>query len=318
MAGYGGLDPRSPAARASTLVRVATPLSWALQETVVQTCGTAFWYKEPLRQLLARAGVPAPLIEKYWAESKYPMVRAILAELDSRGDPGILVQRRIVQELASIRRITDSSVDRMAAMEAIRALREAASEEGVLEDRSAETVRAKERRSTATARLEAFEAQQKDLARLCDMYGVLATRSDIAQQRGYDLEDLIGDLFKLYGIPYHPPYRKGTVEQTDGFFTFNGFQYLIEARWRKSPPPIGELRSFSLKVEAKIESTRGLFVSVAGFREEVLEEARPIRNLIYVNGQDLALMLEARPPLPQALTAKINQAAQRGIFFHPL
>jgi hypothetical protein len=284
---------------------------------VVQTCGTAFWYKDPLRQLLARAGVPAPLINKYWAESKYPMVRAILAELDSRGDQGILVQRRIVHELASIRRITDSSVDRAAAMEAIRALREAATEEGVLEDR-AEAERANERRSTATARLEAVEAQQKELARLCEMYGVLATRSDIAQRRGYDLEDLLGDLFKLYGIPYHAPYRKGTVEQTDGFFTFNGFQYLIEARWRKSPPPIGDLRSFSLKVEAKIESTRGLFVSVAGFREEVLEEARPIRNLIYVNGQDLALILEARPPLPQALMAKIEQAAQRGIFFHPL
>jgi hypothetical protein len=193
---------------------MTTPLSWALQEMVVQTCGTAFWYKDPLRQLLARAGVPAPLINKYWAESKYPMVRAILAELDSRGDHGILVQRRIVQELASIRRITDSYVDMAAAMEAIRALREAATEEGVLEDRSAETERAKERRSTATARLEAVEAQQKELARLCEMYGVLATRSDIAQRRGYDLEDLLGDLFKLYGIPYHAPYRKGTVEQT--------------------------------------------------------------------------------------------------------
>jgi len=298
---------------------VAAPLSWALQEMVVQACGTAFWYKDPLRQLLARAGVPGPLMNKYGGESKYPMVRAILAELDARGEQGILIQRKIVQELASIRRITDSSVDRVTAEEALRALRETATMEGVLDDQTAEAARAKQHRSTATARLEAVEAQRKELGRLCEMYGKLATQEGVAQQRGYDLESLIGDLFKLYGIPYHPPYRKGTVEQTDGFFTFEGFQYLIEARWRKAAPPIGELRSFSQKVVAKIESTRGLFVSAAGFREAVLQEAAvTIRNLIYVNGQDLAYILEGRPSLPQALTSKIEQAARRGVFFHPL
>lgn len=147
---------------------------------------------------------------------------------------------------------------------------------------------------------------------------MLATRADETQQRGYDLEELIGDLFKLNAIPYHPPYRKGKVEQTDGFFTFNGLQYLIEARWWKKPPAIRDLRSFSLKVGAKIESTRGLFVSVAGFRDEVLDEARPIRNLIYMSGHDLALILEGHYPLSRALQIKIDQAAQRGIFFYPL
>jgi hypothetical protein len=132
------------------------------------------------------------------------------------------------------------------------------------------------------------------------------------------LEDLIGDLFNLYRIPYHSPYRKGTVEQTDGFFTFNGFQYLIESRWRKKPPTLNDLRAFSLKVEAKIESTRGLFVSISGFRDDVLVEAKPLRNVIYVNGQDLAHILEGRNLLPQALTVKIDQAARRGVFFYPL
>src|SRR5205823_1209982 len=110
--------------------------------------------------------------------------------------------------------------------------------------------------------------------------------------------------FKLYAILYHPPYRKGSVEQTDGFFMFNGFQYLIESRWRKRPPTLDELRGFSMKVEAKIESTRGLYVSVVGFREEVLTEAKPIRNVIYMSGQDLAHILEGRNLLPQALTVK--------------
>jgi len=47
---------------------------------------------------------------------------------------------------------------------------------------------------------------------------------------------LLEGLFKLHDITYQPPYRKGTVEETDGFFTFRGFDYLLEARWRKTQP----------------------------------------------------------------------------------
>lgn len=290
------------------------PLSWALQEAVVQASGTAFWWKDPLRKLLVRAGVPGPLVNKYDSESKFKMVRYILADLDNAGEKGIAVQRQIVRELASIRSITDQSVDRKAAAAAIAELRQIAEEEGVLDTAKPKTDLEKERK----ARLDAIEDQKRELARLHEMYVTLATREDIAQERGYDLEGLIGELFKLYGINYRAPYRKSTVEQTDGFFTFNGFQYLIESRWRKGPPPIGELRAFSGKVAAKVESTRGLFLSMAGFREEVLREAQPLRNLIYLDGQDLALILEGRPHLPQALELKIDQAAQRGVFFYPL
>lgn len=290
------------------------PLSWGLQEAVIQACGTVFWYKQPLRKLLVRAGVPGPLVNRYDSESKFKMVRYILEDLDGAGDKGAAVQRQIVRELASIHSISDPSVDPKAAAAALDELRRAAKQEGILEGDKPSADVEKQRR----ARLDAIDSQRRELARLHEMFVTLATRSDIAQERGYDLEDLIGDLFKLYRIPYQPPYRKGTVEQTDGFFTFDGFQYLIESRWRKAPPPIGELRSFSGKVAAKVESTRGLFVSVAGFREEVLQEARTLRNLIYMNGQDLALILEGRPHLPEALQLKIDQAARRGIFFYPL
>jgi hypothetical protein len=247
------------------------------------------------------------------------MTRAILAELDSRGEQGIQVQHNIVRQLAGIRTIPDDAVDRKAAVAALDDLRKTATEEGVLEDPTAKAAEAsRQKRAAAKARISAVEDQHNELEKLCKRYRTLVANEGAPQERGYDLQDLIGDLFNLHRIPYHPPYRKGTVEQTDGFFTFNGFQYLIESRWRKSPPTLADLRAFSLKVEAKIESTRGLFVSVVGFREEVLREARPLRNVIYVNGQDLAHILEGRSLLPQALTVKIDQAARCGVFFYPL
>jgi len=294
------------------------PLSWALQEQVIQACGTAFWYKPPLRSLFLRAGVPGPLVSKYHDESKFVMARSILGELDEQGEPGVAIQHKIVRELASIRTINDRSVNRKEAEAALTELRETAKQEGVLEDPAVKAAEAKQKRAASDARIRAIADQQSQLDKLCETYRSLVVSDGTPQDRGYDLEDLIGDLIKLYGIPYEPPYRKGTVEQTDGFFTFEGFSYLIEARWRKNPPNLGDLTSFSGKVQRKIESTRGLFVSVPGFRDEVLVEAKPIRNLIYLSGQDLALILEGQVLLPKALHVKSEQAAQRGVFYYPL
>lgn len=71
-------------------------------------------------------------------------------------------------------------------------------------------------------------------------------------------------------------------------------------------------------MRSKIESTRGLVVSVAGFRSEVLTEAAGLLNLVLMDGQDLALILEGRISLREALRLKLDRAAQQGILFYAL
>jgi Restriction endonuclease len=297
---------------------MSTRVSYALQEAVVQACGTVFWYKRPLIALLVRAGVPRQLIAKYEEASKFIMVREILAELDARGGAGSRVQHQLARELAAMRTVSDP--DRQEeGLKALANLRAIAKQEGLIEDEDrAARARVKQHRATVEERHRAAEARSRGLAELREIYMTLATREDEAQRRGYELEPLLGRLFKLHDISYEPPYRKGTVEQTDGFFTFNGFQYLIEARWRKDAPNLAEMTAFSGKIKRKIESTRGLFVSVAGFRREVIDEASGLLNLILMDGQDLALILEGRISLIEALQLKLDKAAQQGILFFPL
>lgn len=248
-------------------------MSYALQEAIVQACGTVFWYKRPLKALLVRTGVPAPLVEQYEGASKFIMVREILAQLDQRGDAGAAVQIQLARELAAMRTVSDPD-NREAGLQALADLRAVAKQERLIEEADATSKeRAKQHRVAVDEQHRAAEARARGLGELHGIYTTMATKEDEAQQRGYDLEELLGRLFKLHDIQYQPPFRKGTVEQTDGFFTFNSFQYLIEARWRKSPPDLGSLTAFSGKVRRKIDSTRGLFVSVAGYRQEVLDEA---------------------------------------------
>jgi hypothetical protein len=297
---------------------VTERVSYALQEAIVQACGTVFYYKRPLKDLLTRAGVPRALAEKYEEGSKFIITREILAELDRRGDAGVQVQRQIARELAAMRTVSDPD-NQEAGLKALADLRIVAKEEGLLADPDAtEKARVKQHRQTAQEKRRVVEARERGLSELRVEFMTMATRSDQAQQRGYDLEELLGRLFKLHDIPYQPPFRKSTVEQTDGFFTFNSFQYLVESRWREKPPNLSDLTAFSGKVRRKIDSTRGLFVSVAGFRTEVLEEASDLTNLVLMDGTDLALIFEGRISLIEALQIKLDNAAQKGILFYPL
>src|SRR5438552_15384586 len=98
-----------------------------------------------------------------------------------------------------------------------------------------------------------------------------AGTQDDPQSRGYGLEDLLAELFELHEISYRRPYRTAT-EQIDGHFPFKGFDYLVEARWRAGRANEADLGAFKRKVDKKITSTRGLFVSVPGYRPEVVLE----------------------------------------------
>ena len=300
-----------------SVAQTTVQVPYAVQEAVVQVCGTAFWYKRKLKALLVHAGVPAALVSKYEDLSKFLMVREILAELDGRGDSGVRVQHQIVQELGAMRNVADPD-NQEAGLKAIEELRAVARDFGIIEDKQASQSALAAKKAAREKTQEGIAARARGLAELHAKYMELALSPDGAQQRGYDLQDLIEALFKLHDIPYQPPYRKGTVEETDGFFTFRGFDYLLEARWRQNQPPIADLRAFSGKVKAKIESTRGLFLSIPGFRTEVVTEAATLSNLMLMDGTELALILEGRVSLIEGLQIKLDKAAQKGLLYYSL
>ena len=94
---------------------------------------------------------------------------------------------------------------------------------------------------------------------------------------------------------------------------------MVEAKWRQDQPTEQELGGFKHKVDGKLESTRGLFVSIPGFRAEVISQFNSSGgNLIILDGSDLNFILEGRLDLRDGLKQKIETAAQRGIVFTPL
>lgn len=293
-------------------------LPYDVKRALIDVCGRSFWYKQPLFDIFARAGIPEDLYLKYEHESKFKIARQLLGDLEQMGQEGMMLQRRLLTELNKLRNLPDNEVpDRNAGLDALRDLKSKLLEHDLLvKEKKTEGAR---RTSTAgAAELKAFE-RQKRLQELHQVFTELTTSTNNPQARGYELEDLLKELFILYEIQYRKSY-KTDGEQIDGFFTFGGFDYIVEARWRQTAPNFSDLSAIHMKVTHKIESTRGLVVSIPPFRNEVIQRLREVgpAKLILMDGYDLTLILEGRVSLIDGLRAKADKAAQQGVVYFSL
>jgi len=288
-----------------------------VKSALIQVCGRCFWYKQPLFDMFSRAGIPETYYLKYEHEPKFKIARQLIDDLERKGEDGFLLQRRLLTELCKLRDLPDSEVpDRDAGLEALRKLKKLAVEHDLVAGE--ERQRARRRTADAETQIQQARERERRLSELHQAFTEMSSSSD-HQARGYSLEDLLKELFTLHELRYRKSYR-GNGEQIDGWFAFGGFDYLVEARWRKDVPSLDELLAFKGKVDRKIESNRGLFVSVAGFREDNIQRLREAgpANLILMDGYDLTLILEGRVSLIDALQAKIEKASQEGILFFSL
>ncbi|HGR2429701.1 TPA: restriction endonuclease [Streptococcus pneumoniae] len=138
--------------------------------------------------------------------------------------------------------------------------------------------------------------------------------SENPQKRGYRLEKIVANLFKNSDIDYHESYRNDTnTQQLDGYFRFEGFDYLVEIKWEKDPINSSKIASLKQKVDTKLTSTRGLFISVNGFRDEVIQDfSNRDSKILFMDGQELSYILENRISLYEALKVKIIGASKTG------
>ncbi|MYH18121.1 MAG: restriction endonuclease [Gemmatimonadetes bacterium] len=288
-----------------------------VKDAIIQVCGRAFWYKQPLFDMFARSGISEDVYLKYEHEAKFKIARQVLGDLELLGDEGMMLQRHLLTELYKLRNLPDSEVpDRNAGLDALRSLKEKAlSHDLVVKEDKKERVR---RTSSTKETVEKATNRESRLEELRQFYNKLAISED-RQASGYGLEDLLKEVFALYEIRYRKSY-KADGEQIDGFFSFGGFDYIVESRWRKDQPSLSELSAFKGKVDRKIESTRGIVLSINGFKEEIVQRLREAgsSNLILFDGLDLSLILEGRVNLTDALQAKVDKAAQEGVLYYSL
>ena len=289
-------------------------LPYDITEAMVQCFGRSFHYKDGVASFMLSAGVDRALVARYRDEPKFKWARLVLADL-SHNEEGRITQRRLLMQLCNLKNLADPDVpDRDAGLDALRALKSLALEREFVVRKAREKER--DNAKLAAEREHLVQERAAKLAKIRGEFTAEITATD-RQAAGLALEDLLVDLFSLFEIEYRKSYRTPTgTQEIDGQFTFEGFHYLVEAKWRKDMPTEQEIGGFKHKVDGKLESTRGLFVSVQGYRSEVVEQFNGRgSNIILIDGSHLVHVLEGRIDLREMLKFVIDRAAQEGVVY---
>lgn len=169
-------------------------------------------------------------------------------------------------------------------------------------------------RETQSLRL---QTRADNLARLKERFIGLQSQDDRRQVRGYQLEQLLADLFALYDLEPRLAYATDT-EQIDGSFRFDTDDYIVEAKWRAAPSSRQDADIFAAKVRSKGKNAMGLFVSINSFTQPFIERFNEGTPFITMDGDDLFLILDDRVRLDDVLRAKRRHSNDTGSCYYPV
>lgn len=179
----------------------------------------------------------------------------------------------------------------------------------------------KEEQEKVEARRSVFANIQKEKESFANMIGVL--KDDFMRLvaepnpriRGFAFEKFLNSLFELFDLEPKESFRI-VGEQIDGSFTFDGNDFLMEAKWQKDPIDLGDLYKFGGKIEGRLKLTLGLAVSINGFTENYNEsKSASLKTMLLMDGADLMAVLENRIDLKDMLFRKRRHASDTGDIF---
>ena len=274
-----------------------------------------YWYKSELRSFLSQCiSDPGVLSRLNWTEYKRNIVATIVDHLAMNEE---VYQRDLIRLMSEVSNITDFShlsklddgkkkaTEAKAAVDALRAQLKGH------QDIEEEQEKSEERRKQAHQKLMQVNAVQEELEKLKAEFYVLVG-SDNPQQRGFSLEKVLKGLFNLFDLDPKASFRI-SGEQIDGAFSFEGTDYLLEAKWQQEPVAAKDLDGMAGKLSRKLENTLGLFLSVNGYSEDAVKVHSSGRRLvILMDGSDLMAVLEGRIDLVQLLLRKRRKASETG------
>lgn len=163
------------------------------------------------------------------------------------------------------------------------------------------------RKIEAEKKINKNKSLNDELSVLKDRFNLMTTAKDL-QKRGFELEKFLYDLLLLYELEPKGSF-KNHGEQIDGAFTFQGTDYLLEAKWKKQVDR-GELATFCYKVETKFKTAVGLLVTIDGVTSEAISP--DFKSIIIMDAFDIIAILDGRISLTDLLFKKRRKAIETG------
>ena len=146
---------------------------------------------------------------------------------------GDILQRKILTELCKFKNLPDLKAENPdVGLSALRRLKELAIENKIeVEEIKRDT---KSRKIIAEEKKKIIEERARRLSDLQKAFNSGIINQDRVAA-GYSLEDILEQFFPFFDLDYRKSYKIDT-QQIDGHFRFEGFDYLVEAKWRIDQP----------------------------------------------------------------------------------
>ncbi|MCB8748254.1 restriction endonuclease [Rhodoferax sp. U2-2l] len=292
--------------------------------------------KEDVLLFLRGAGVPnedvAEMQVKVRADrksiSKFAIVRDVLEKLNKRGDAGLGPRREIIKRVVEFEHFSmcwENDVHKAKANVGDLAR--------IVNHRDSFT-RMNQQREAAQAEVAAKARAEREVAaeksrkildvrdRLNALFGMDAE----PQKRGKQLEGVLNDLFRAYGILVREDFKRQApagsliVEQIDGVVEFEGHIYLVEMKWISTPVGVSDLGSHMMRLFAR-EGVRGLFISNSDFTASAIAECVTHSNnktMALCTLREIVMLLLDERDLIALLRSKVRAAILDKKPFHEI
>lgn len=275
-----------------------------------------YWRKEELQDFLKIAIENSAIISMVnWSVTKRESIKELVERMLNRQD---IYSEDLLSLIHSVSDITDFShlkywdedgTKIKKAKEAVSKLRSLT--KGHFQQ-TKEQEELHKRRIEVQQKINKSKSLESEIQELKELFNKIAIGTNF-QQRGYDLEKFLYQLFALYDLAPKGSF-KNYGEQIDGAFTFDNLDYLLEAKW-KSEVNQGELAVFCQKVESKFKTTCGLFVTIDGVTKEAISPH--FQSIIIMDGSDIMAILDQRISFPDLLFKKRRKASESGKIYVP-
>lgn len=274
-------------------------IPFEIQQQVIQCFGKCFYYKDTVETFMRSCEVPDDLIYKDKEKPKFVWAKNVLNKLN-QDETGKIIIRKMVTEFYKMRDIPIEVEKRNEGIDALRKLKRL-----VDQNKSSFFDTSKTNSYYRNKQEKKIKLAQQKATKIDDLKHKFYEQIDNenVQNRGFELEKLIAELFIINDIPFQKSYRnESNTQQIDGYFRFDGSDYLTEIKWDKNKVNSAQISSLKQKVDTKLNATRGFFIAINGFRNEVVKDySNRDAKIIFMDGEELIHVLEDRISLKEAL-----------------
>jgi hypothetical protein len=250
--------------------------------------------------------------------TKFEIVRKTLTTLNLHGDSGLRPRREIIKRVVEFEHFeTCWPEDQLKAKGLVASVREAVNAKDsftrMKNEREAEREETLLRRRLDQQAANEFRTQVRAVAsRLSALFGM----NENPQERGRQLESVLNDMFRTYGVQVREAFRRQdpdtskVLEQIDGVIELDGEVHVVEMKWLNDPVGVGEFFPHLARLFLRANA-RGIFIASSGYTGPVIAEcatALSQKTMMLCSLQEIVMLLQRHGDLTEFLKRKSRAA----------